>query len=254
MKRFTSLFIVLCMVLMCCALTGCNNPSVYETVTDAINKTSSLDSMDAVMEMKIDMTVQGVSVSLPIKYEMQASQAQSESPKMRIVMTMGTEEYMDMYLEGEWAYITSSGTSFKAKQSDMDSNMDTNSNTDQFLQLLPEDLINDTQFTSNNDGSKTLTVSVDGEQFSDLYNDIIESLSTSVGSIDASVEISDAVVSITIKDGYITKYEMTFKMALEVSGTTAEASASASIVYNNPGQDVTVTAPEGYQNFPSLSQ
>jgi hypothetical protein len=67
------------------------------------------------------------------------------------------------------------------------------------------------------------------------------------------IKIEDAVVKITAANDYISLYEMEFTMSMEMQGIAVKIDATASIKYTNPGTPVTVTPPEGYQDFEDLT-
>ena len=85
-----------------------------------------------------------------------------------------------------------------------------------------------------------------------MYADLIDDMTDTAEILSANVQIKDAEVSITVKDGYIQSYSIDYDVVVEASGVTMRYGASASVTYNNPGKTVTITPPAGYQSFPSL--
>ena len=63
------------------------------------------------------------------------------------------------------------------------------------------------------------------------------------------MQINDAVAKLTVAIGYVTSYDLSFTMEITMEGITSSAEATAAITYENPGQAVTITPPEGYQSF-----
>ena len=259
MKRIISLILALCIILACGALSACSNQSAYDVVNAAMEKTSALDSMDATVEMTIDMKTGDESIALPMIYKIKASGLQSENPKLRMDMTTtvsiaGTTNSitMDIYAADGWAYISSNGSGYKMKQDAMDGQMGTDMSTDLIMQPLPEALLKDCTLQKNDDGSESVRITIDGKEFMNLFKDMIDSMNSNIGTEAVNLTISDAVVTITVQDDYISVYEMEYSMNMEVSGTAVQATASASVKYNNPGKAVTVTPPEGYESFPEI--
>ncbi len=257
-KKIISLVLALC--LMCCVLSACGDQTAQQLFSAAMEKTSSLDAMYAVMEMSISMAMNDERMTIPITYEIQATDIESDNPKMLIGMTMkldiagiSTEIDMDIYSADGWAYIAANSSGYKVKADAMDDQPGADASTDMIMQILPEELLKDAVTQKNNDGTQTVTVTIDGEAFSKLYEDLIGTLNSTAGTSASSLTISNAVVKITIKDGYISVYDMDFTMNMVVDGTTVNADASASVTYKSPGKDVTITPPAGYQDFPEMS-
>lgn len=257
MKKTISLVLALC--LMCCVLSACGGQTPQQLVSAAMEKTAALDSMDAVMEMSVSMEMDGQSMTIPMTYEIQATDMQSDDPKMLIGLTMKldiagftTDIDMDIYSADGWAYIASNGSGYKVKNTAMDDQLGADASTDMIMQELPEELLKDAESQKNDDGTQTVTVTIDGEAFSKLYEELINSLNSTAGTSATSLTISDAVVKITVKDGYVSVYDMDFTMNMDIDGITVKADASASVTYKNPGKDVTITPPAGYQDFPEM--
>lgn len=257
MKKIISL--ILALSLMCCVLSACGGQTPQQLVSAAMEKTTALDAMDAVMEMSVSMEMNDLSMTVPMTYEIQATDMQSDNPKMLIGLTMkldiagfATDVDMDIYSADGWAYIASNGSGYKVKATAMEGQLGADASTDMIMQMLPEELLKDAESQKNDDGSQTVTVNIDGETFSKLYEELINSLNSTTGTSVTSLTISDAVVKITVKDGYVSVYDMDFTMNMDVAGTAVKADASASVTYKNPGKDVTITPPAGYEDFPEM--
>lgn len=259
MKRIVSLILTLCMILGCGVLSACSNQSAYDVVNSAMEKTSALDSMDATVKMTMDIKVGDETINMPINYKIKAAGLQGENPKLRMEMTTtasiagSTNNItMDIYTADGWTYIASNGSGYKMKQDAMDGQMGADMSTDLIMQPLPEALLKDCKLKKNNDGSESVRITIAGNVFTALFKDMIDSMNSYIGTEAVNLTISDSAVTVTVKDGYISVYALEFSMNMEVSGTAANATVSASAQYNNPGKAVTVTPPEGYENFPEI--
>ena len=88
-----------------------------------------------------------------------------------------------------------------------------------------------------------LNAAINEYRFMYLYV-LIDSVSeASLGGAIDNLEIADCVVSVTVKDDYVTKYDVSFKMSLSIEGMSATANVTASFEIVNPGQSVTITPP-----------
>lgn len=257
MKKVLSLILCLCLLASC--LAGCEFKSTFQIITEAVEKTRTLDSVAVVMDMKVDLSTEGMSLSVPITADIKASGLQSEAPVSRSIVTtsfMGQELDVDMYQEGDWAYLSMAGMNMKMNMAEAktENEYDYTDDMANLIQALPEDILKDLELTKNKDGSLSITVLLSGEAFTQLYGELLADMNATAG-VDAGVEttVKDATVSITMAGGYITRYDVTFGTTTTVQGLAAECSFAVGIRYTDPGTPVTVTPPEGYQDYTDLT-
>ncbi len=249
-RRVISLVMVL--VALCTLLTACGPKSTSEILTEALEKTEALDSVAAKMELRIDLLDTGMPWSIPITVDMKAKDLKSENPTLSTVISttmFGQSMEIEMYQEDQWAYMVMDDTKYKAKVEDVQGQYDFAENIDDLLQELPDALLEAVTLVKNDDGSQTATIAVPGGQFADIYEDFIEGLDTGSGMDVSTVKISDAVVTITIANGYVTVYDMGFNMEMTAEGVTSNTEVTAKITFDNPGGAVEITPPEGYKDF-----
>ena len=77
------------------------------------------------------------------------------------------------------------------------------------------------------------------------------------GSPVSDLVISDAEVEVIIDaEGYVSLYALTFEFEMTVGegdeAVDCEVEVEMKVTYKNPGQPVTVTPPEGYQDYPEV--
>lgn len=255
-RKIVSVLLALCVVLMCVSLTACKNESAYSVIGSAVEKTQALDSMAAEMKIEMNMAMEGMTMSIPITADMKVKDLQSENPivSSNISMSMlGQNVEMEMYQEGDWAYIVIDDMKYKTNITEAESEYDYSDDMNDMLKSLPEELLKDVQVVVNADGSKTVTVSIPDEKFSEIYEDFLEGLDTATGTEGADIKISDAVVTITVAEDYISVYDMKFNMDMEIEGVATATEVKATITYKDLGTEVTVTPPEGYESFEEFS-
>lgn len=254
-KRIVSLVLAVCVLLMCVSLSACRTSDAYAVVSAAIEKTQGLDSIAAEMNMEMNMAAEGITMSIPIKVDMKIKGMQSDDPIIGSTISMsmlGESIEMEMYQDSEWTYIVSDGTSYKTSISAEDSEYDYSDDMNDMIQLIPEELLENVTLTTGSDGSQTVTVSVPDEKFAEIYDDFLAGLDTA-GIEGADINISEAVVTITVANGYVSVYDMSFKMDMEIEGVSAATDVKASVKYSDPGAEVTITPPEGYQDFEEIA-
>ena len=114
--------------------------------------------------------------------------------------------------------------------------------------------------SDNGDGTRSVSAAISDEEFAEIYQDFIDDMSASAGQEGAvsDLSVSNGKVDITVdENGYVSVYKVSFEMNLKVesSGVSMDAKAPVemAITFHNPGTAVTVTPPDGYQDFPEVS-
>lgn len=260
-RRMIALLLALTLLCTGVLFTGCGNgtePEVvkgqtaFEVINAALEKTENLDSMAAQMKMEINMTAAGLSLSIPITMNLKGKGMKSTNPIISTDVSMsifGQSMEFELYQEGGWTYMVMGDMKYKAPVSDETDDMDYAESFDEILKKIPESVLKDVELVKAADGSQTATISFPAELFAEVYEEFVESVNSETGTDAEEMQISDAVVKITVADGYITVYDLSFKMGMTVEGVSTSAEAKATITYDNPGKDVTITSPEGYQSF-----
>ena len=263
MKKIVSLVLIAALALsLVFALASCGELTAYQLVSDAVAKTTALDAMDAELKMNMKTTTAGITMDVPVTMSMKATGLKGENPLVsaNIVMQMfGQDVAVEVYREDDDFYIVMEGEGMEMKAGEDTEEYDVSSNFMDVIKALPEDVLKDVEIVKNADGTKTVAVAISDAVFAEIYKELVDSTKESAGGADADVvvSVSGAKVEITVdKNGYISSYKTTFtmEMALSVMGqeikTTTEADIA--VTYKNPGAAVTVTPPEGYQNFPEF--
>lgn len=259
-KRLFSILCVICIVLF----SGCSGASTgtttsektsYEIIQEALDKTDKLDSMNMEMQMDIAISADGQTMEMPMTVTLKGKDLNSSSPVIYSQVStsiMGQTTQIDMFQEGNWAYVTAMGQSFKTDISEGNP-YDQTGSAENIMMDLPQELLEDLPMVQNPDGSQTVTISIPNEAFSEIYGDMLESINSSSGAGSAaSIHIKDATVEITVENGYIAEYSMSFAMDMTMSGVEANSTVTAGIVFHDPGQDVVITPPAGYQDYPVM--
>lgn len=249
MKKIFSAALAVCMILSAVLLTACGETPA-QLINGAIEKTAQLESFDILADQNIKMSMMGMEMAMPVKTAVQMKGAE-EYMDMQITM-MGITSTTVEYTDGEWVYINQDGTTYKQKKSDPSMAMFNASSVKTLLQVLPEDLLAACEIVKNEDGSKSVSLQIPAATFVSLYDSMLKNLNQTVASPDEDVTHGDANVTLTVKDGYLVKYEMDYTVTLDMEGQEIGASMKVAVDINNPGQDVVITPPEGYAEFPSM--
>lgn len=263
MKKLLSLVLMAALALsLVFALASCEQLTAYQLVSDAVAKTNGLDAVDAEMKMNMKTVTSGITMDVPVTMSMKATGLKGENPIVSANMVMpilGEEMPIEVYNEGDDFYIVMAGEGMKMKAGEYTEEYDVSSDFMDVIKALPEDVLKDVEIVKNSDGTKTVSVAISDAVFAEVYKDLLDSTKESAGGADlgADVSVSGAKVEITVnKDGYVSSYKTSFTMEMTISvlgqeiKTTTEADIA--VTYKNPGAAVTITPPEGYQNFPEF--
>lgn len=256
MKKITSLILIVLTVFMALSLTACSEPTTKEIISSAVEKTNALKEYEAKMDITIDMTMEGMTMNIPMNVVTKVKDADKDNPIISATTTtkvLGQEIAVETYMDNEYVYVVEDGEGYKMSLEDAEGEYDYASDIDDMLKDLPEDLIKDIKMVKNDDGSATLTVNIPNDTFKEIFDDFVEDMNESSGGVSIDeVEISDCKVSITVKDDYIKNYDISFKMTMNVEGYSSTSTVVAKMEFVNPGQSVTITPPTGYQDFEDI--
>lgn len=257
MKKLTTILVALLLVATCAfSLASCQALDTVEVINGAIENTAKLNDFEANVDMTIDMAMSGMTINIPMEMAVKVKDADKENPISWATVSMemfGEKVETETYMDDEYVYVVADGECYKMEIDMADEEYDYSDELTTSIKKLPVELIQDIELEKAEDGSYTVTVNVPKEFFEETYKELIDSVSeASLGEVIDDLEITDCVVSVTVKDDYVTNYDISFKMSLSIEGMNAAANVSASFEIVNPGQSVTITPPTGYRNFDKI--
>ena len=239
----------LTLVMLCGLFAGCGQESAYETIEAAVAKTQELDDISAKMVMDMTISSEEMSLAMPISMDMKAKNVKSDNPTIltNLTLTMlGQTLDAQIYQENGWSY-TVIGEGKHKTQSEPQT--DQYNYSEEMMQVIPEELMQDVKMEKGVDGAAKATITIPGEKFTEVYSDLVDELSGNLVE-GADLTVENAVVTISVKDGYIGAYDMSFSLTASDGEEVTTLDVEASITYENPGKSVEITPPEGYQDFP----
>lgn len=245
-KRILTFAMIL--VMLCGLFAGCGeNP--YVMLASAMAKTEKLEEMSAKMDMEMAMSTSAMSITIPISMSVQAKDIKSDNPTIMTTLSvsiLGQKVEAQVYQEDGWSYAVMGDLKAKTKSAP---ELDQYDYSDEIMQEIPEDLVKDAEIVKNSDGSVTATIHISNEKFAEIYSDLLDSMSDSLSAVQ-EVTVENAVVVITVAKGYIQSYNMEFRICADKGDDVDTMDVKANISYENPGQPVEITPPDGYQDFP----
>ena len=271
MKKILSVLLVLSIVCSAMLMVACDKDggvdesiSAKELISDAIEKTQNADSMAGKMTMSMTMSMMGMTIEVPMVIDMKIKNIRSDMPTayadINIDMSaLGMEQSMVMYMADGWGYyVMDGGESYKTYIGNSDTaNGQYIDMANSMLEEIPDNILEGQKVIKNSDGTRSVRIELNNEDFMALYEDLAESMYGSMmgGMADISeLNIDDVVITYTVgSDGYLTKCEMSFVMGVNVQGISTNTTVSAVMEYSSfDADDIVITPPEGYQNFPEM--
>ena len=259
-KRILSVLLMLCLLLTSVAvLASCGR--VEKTIEKAVEKTEALEEYEIEMRQVSTVEVQGQKQRVAITTNMKVKDVKSDNPTiwMEIEIEMdGEKQSTEMYIEDGWMYMAYGNSGYKAKLEDVGEDEDDYlAQVENIVKDLPKEALEESE-VKREDGKKIITATIDGKLMDDIFEELIDEALEEFFTDDElledlSISFDDAEVEIVIKDGYILSYELDYDMDMEIADEVAESDNSVKIKYITPGKAVTITPPEGYENFSEMN-
>lgn len=248
MKR--RIFALALIALMICSLfAGCGQASTYKTIEAAVKKTQELDAMSVTTEVVMTISADGMALTLPTTMTIKANDLKGNDPVVWTEFTinmLGQELSAQIYQEDGWSYTVIADDKAKTQSPPQ---LDQYDYSEEVVQVVPKELLKDVELEKGADGSATATINISGEDFMKVYSDMVDSASANLPSASGDMSVKDAQVVITVANGYVSSYDIAFCLEITDGEDVSSVDVEASVVYENPGQPVEITPPEGYLDF-----
>lgn len=249
MKKCLALLLSAAMVL---SLAGCGGGKDARTIYDeASKKTSELKEMDIETTSAMTMTQGAETMDLSTTMDIQITGVNTEDMKYLAsgkTSMAGQDIDMMMYYEDGYYYMETMGQKFKYA-------MDLNQLMEQVKQNTESTNMQSSymkEIKAKKDGeNQILTFTADAEKMDTYVQDVMSSMGGAVAGVeDIDYKIKSASGEAVVnKEGYFTSVNIKMSMDMTVQGQTVSVEMDTDSVYRNPGQAVTLQAPdlEGYQ-------
>ena len=231
--------------------------TAYELFSKAYENTNKLDSYSMDMEMNMSASYGGITFDVPMFASYKGEGMQGDSPIMSMDVStevLGAKIEMDIYMDNDWTYYDMSeyGVKYKVSNALSEEANEYAETINGLFEELPKDILEGQTPVNNDDGSKTIRIEFPADKFSEIYKDLVESVSNmSVGAEgEIDFEIVTANAEYTISDGYFKECVVEFEFKISIEGVEMTITAELKGVYHDPGTPVKVTLPEGLEEYP----
>ncbi len=242
-----------------------------KALSDAINKTLALESIDSKVENSYTENQDGLTYSEGSTVNLKVEDKTAENVVFAAdgyEMTFGEKIPMYVAFIDGYVYMSEGGIKMKLTLDEMimmgmiEEGEDplkamTQSDTDAFI-ALPAEVLGGVNGKPNDDGSLTYEISLSDEQFKKCYESYVESLIEQIayGSEVESYSFTESKVIITVdSDGYVVYYSIENKLNISYDtygdGEFVESNVTSvnKLTINNPGKTVKVTPPEDIDSY-----
>ena len=251
MKKIISILLTLCLLFSSAlCFTSCEAFDTPETmVTKAVAKTATQDSYAGEIVIQMSMELFGEQIDIQTKSEMKAEGVTGDSAEVEMKTTvnaMGETLQTTTYMKDGWSYVVMQGEGYKTKN---DEGIGSDDTVDSLVKEIPKDLFEGVEIVKDEQsGERSVTVVIPSEVFAELYDELVEEITSTMG-VELEITVSDATVTISVKDGLISVYDIAFTMTMDAEGMEMSVDAEASVTFTQYG-GVTVEMPENYESFP----
>ena len=246
MKTRNRVLAALMALVLAFGLTACGGgkeQTPQEVYAAALAKMSELSSMDADIDLTMNMTDGTDSMDITMAMGMKVQDLNKDTMAMDMSMDvslMGMTMTIQAYYADGYYLMDMMGQKVKYAMS-----MEEAIEQASVAQEMDVQALGDIEMTEA-DGVKTLSYSIDAakmEENSQEYLSILENLG--LGDLGGTGMTYDTISgTMTVgKDGYVQTNSMTMTGSIEEAGQKMDVTMEMSMTYNNPGQDVKVEVP-----------
>ncbi len=273
-KRILALTLLVITVISVFAFTSCKEKTTYEIVSEAITKTLALESLDLDFDEYAktitQLAGQSVAVTVESNHEMQIVDFNSKNSKFDIssVTTVsGQGVRSETYYDGNDYYVESNGTKTKIEGDSEDASLlNSVNNVKTLIMQIPEELLAEIELTENEEnGTKALELEIEDAKFKEIFEDYIDLQKDAIdkqydgkyGDI-VLKNVTNGKISIVVnEDGYLDSYTVSSKMIFTMDYSVGKleydirisVDSESSFNFNNPGEKVTIEAPEDIDDY-----
>lgn len=214
----------------------------------AQQKTNSLDSMAATADVRMNMSLEGMTVPVTMNMDMKMKNLQSSDIQFIIDMRMnllGMDQNVNMFYAGGYCYMEAEGEKVKVAMP-FDEAMQTAAGTASSVAQEGQ-YLQDMHLVEDGQGNKTFNFNYSSESMNALLNQVLGQMTDTSG-LD-SMNLKEYTGSLRVNsEGYITSGTMVMKFDAVISGSPVSYDMVMDITYLNPGQPVDFALPstEGF--------
>lgn len=255
MKRIISAALALVLIAFTVLFASCESKSAQDKVNEAIVKARDADAYEASLSIVVAMHFEDDEDTVyPDELHVVKKNAKSDKPEIilqRTLYFLGMPLTIYTYTDsGEWGYVATLSDTYKVPYEGIEKSVDT-VEIDRLLFKLPPMVFENAGIIRNEDGSTTYYLDIEKNLFHELYKKLLDTMNTRM-EVESSrlIRISNARVEITLDNGNLRDYDIFFDMASDGKEYPRNASVTVELDYLAFGDDVVLTPPEGYLDFP----
>lgn len=273
MKRILAILMAVCLLCSACLLTACGgngdvdnggssavgstnggnadsgnkeeSVDLYTLVNNAIQKTDELTSCQVDIKLSMDGTIMGL-----VDDTNSTMVLKMNGDKMSVIGSVSANTYgqeietdMEYFFDGNYIYMLVYGEGYKMPCTAEEFNQQ--SGTGSLLQELPKELFDGIE----GDGSNVV-LTLDEAACESIFSDaIVELCQDIIGEDLNQVTTKDGKVTLSVKDGYLSTFNVEFTCEMGSGNDTATYVYKQDCTFSNHGANIAITGPAGYEDF-----
>ena len=250
MKKILSLIIALSLV-MGLMLVSCKKESAESLVRDAVEKYKTHSTLQDETKSEMVISANGVELEMTIENKATSKNNGSDDFMMHLVTTttvMGEKNVSEGFYTNGYIYYVENGVGIKTAYSP-----NTGVSLMSLVADLPSEAYEGVDIIKNKDGSKTVEFSLSSEQLGEMHTVMAERFNDIMGLEESyDIKVTDTVARITVAKGEISKLELSYNTYATIDGTEVSMRSNMEGNIISFSDDITVTMPEGYLDFPEV--
>lgn len=247
MKKFKKLFCMFLVLILAMAAAGCSSSKETDpqkVLENAQNKNSELTSSDLTLNIAMDITAAGESISMDMDMDCK-SKGTGDTAQLAMtstINTMGMGITMEMYYNDGYLYANILDQKLK-QYIPLEDVQDQVIPSTQTFSLTGDAL---KELSMEQDGSnQKISFTADGSKMTDLVNMMISQLQSQLGD-DVTYTVQDMTGTITVNsDGYLAEETFQIPMTITVPDVgDMSMDLTCTVTNHNPGEEVTIEFPD----------
>ena len=255
MKKLTSLLLILVMVVSVLAFSSCSK-STKEILSASMEKLNNANAGIGKMEMQLEMSVMGIETDTKMTCDFKMTDMKTQTPKISMKATtevMSMSQEMNIYSDGSFVYMDMLGMKMKVPlESEDAADFDVSGMIDDLAIDIPDEIVEETEYTVNDNGDYVISFEFTAEQFMSLFNELAEELGEEGGDFALKGAVKYEIV--VSPELVIKSIKIDIPFAVTVEGQTAETKAVYLMEFSSFEDSITVDVPTDLEQYTDISQ
>lgn len=257
MKKFTSVLLILVMLVSVLALSSCSK-TTEQIVNAAMKKLDEANAVDASMKMSVKTDVAGVATDTEMTYSMKMTDLLTDAPKFSATAStksLGMTIDMDMYCDGTMLFLSMLGQKMKVDIKDAaGADYDMAGTLEGVSVEIPEEILSKTEYSVDEEGNYVVKFELTGEEFAAIFSELAADITADVAETVNGFSAVKYELIIT-PDLDLKRLSFEIPMSMTVEGTSFNMTTALEITFNSYADSIDLDVPtdlDSYVEMPNI--